>query len=227
MKTTLIFLALLFFSILAQSQIVWNASFTTFTKADGTDPNIPSNQDQINTDVAITRGRNGGGLYNAVSQTSALQNSNPAGTEWAVGSAVDFADFTFTDFRSAVGRPRSAPGQSLVMHLIAADIYIDVTFNSWSQGNGNGGFSYTRATAPATAAINDSNSLIGMYPNPTTSVLKVGSKNPSDEYSVYDIAGRLLLNGKLDNNSTVDVSSLDTGLFIINVTGSSATFVKQ
>ena len=38
------------------------------------------------------------------------------------------------------------PGTALVLHLIDENIYIDVTFLSWSSGDSGGGFSYERTT---------------------------------------------------------------------------------
>ena len=43
-------------------------------------------------------------------------------------------------------------GENMVLYLIEENIYIDIKFTSWSEGNGDGegsggGFSYERSTA--------------------------------------------------------------------------------
>ena len=52
---------------------------------------------------------------------------------------------TFTNFRSAVGKPKDVVGKNLVMHLIDDNIYLSVKFTSWSEGQ-KGGFAYDRST---------------------------------------------------------------------------------
>ena len=122
---------------------IWDGPDFTFTKADGANPNTA--RDVLTDNVIITRGNNGGQIYNAVSESEASQSSSPAGTEWAEGSIDDIANLTFRPFRSAVGRPRDVVGKNLVLHLIEDDIYVSVRFTSWARQRG-GGFSYIRSS---------------------------------------------------------------------------------
>jgi len=73
--------------------------------------------------------------------------STPSNTEWAYGSAADWESL---DFKPWLGwhdwDPPSTVGQPAVLHLIAEDVYLDITFESWTSGGNGGGFSYTRAT---------------------------------------------------------------------------------
>ncbi len=127
---------------------IWSGQDMTFTKANNTNPADEANQDRIAATVWITRGISGGGLYNAFSETEDNETTSPAGTEWASGISANLSQLTFTSFRDAIeGGPKNAPGQDLVLHLIAEDVYVDVRFNTWAQGNNSrGGFSYTRST---------------------------------------------------------------------------------
>ncbi|NQX81161.1 MAG: hypothetical protein HRT66_04075 [Flavobacteriaceae bacterium] len=48
--------------------------------------------------------------------------------------------------------PTMVVGENMVLYLIEENIYIDIKFTSWSEGNGDGegsggGFSYERSTA--------------------------------------------------------------------------------
>ena len=55
---------------------------------------------------------------------------------------------TFEPFRTAVGDPKNVVGKNLVLHLVAEDIYLPISFTSWTVGKTNGGgFAYNRATA--------------------------------------------------------------------------------
>ncbi len=133
------------------SATIWKGSNKTFSKADGADHTQASNQDRLTSNVWITRAKNGGQIFNIAKESAANNSSSPAGTAWSVGSINNINSLTFTNFRSAVGKPKDVVGKNLVMHLIDDDIYLSVKFTSWSQGSGNGqggggGFSYERST---------------------------------------------------------------------------------
>ena len=60
-----------------------------------------------------------------------------------------------------------------------------------------------------------------IYPNPSNSTvsIKVDELNKNMNYSVVNTMGQLVLQGKLTNLvTTLNVSSLATGVYIINVT---------
>jgi len=97
-----------------------------FSKAANADPTQAANQDRISDNVWITRGNDGGQIYNAKSENVAESATSPAGTRWAVGTADNKDNLSFTAFRDAVGKPKSIVGKNLVMHLVDDDIYIDI-----------------------------------------------------------------------------------------------------
>ena len=128
---------------------IWNCPEITFTKEDGTDHTLSQNQDFFTENVIITRTTTGGQIFNFANNDSPLDANNvPSGVEWAIGRTDDLPNLTFGGFREIIGRPRvNIVGLELVMHLIEDDIFLNITFTSWSRGNnGRGGFSYTRAT---------------------------------------------------------------------------------
>ena len=127
------------------SATTWNGEKVTFTKIDGADPTDEANQDRINAEVWITRGNNGGQIYNAKSETDSSKYSSPSGTEWSVGTTDDISSLVFNNFRTAVSKPKDVVGKDLVLHLIEDDIYLDIKFTSWSQGQ-KGGFAYQRSS---------------------------------------------------------------------------------
>ena len=135
------------------NKTVWNDSEITFTKQDGSNPNDESNQDRITDNVWITRGNDGGQIYNIAIESSANKDSSPKETMWAVGTldnidnimSSNISGGSFKPFRSAVGKPKDVVGKDLIMYSIKDEIYMSVKFISWSEGRA-GGFSYKRST---------------------------------------------------------------------------------
>ena len=144
--------------------IVWSGPSINFTKPDFADWTLPVNQDRLTDDVWLTR-RNTRPLFNIAVEEFADEATSPFDTEWAFGpfqpgnpgpiTASNFANLVFEPFASALGNSignnavLAGPG---VLHLISNDIYLDIKFESWTQGGGGGGFSYTRST-PVEAPI--------------------------------------------------------------------------
>ncbi len=124
---------------------IWTGSKTQFVKDDGGDPTDQSNQDRLTDKVWITRGNEGGQIYNIAVENSFDKNASPAGTQWAIGTTSDLQSLTFANFRSAVEDPKAVVGKDLVLFLVEDNIYVDVQFTSWSTGK-DGGFSYERST---------------------------------------------------------------------------------
>tara|TARA_Y100000768_G_C23687128_1_gene545032 strand:+ start:151 stop:633 length:483 start_codon:yes stop_codon:yes gene_type:complete len=124
---------------------IWNGGKITFTKSDDSDPTKAENQDRLTSNVWITRGINGGQIYNAAKESNADKNTSPTGTKWSVGTIDEVKTLTFNNFRTAVGSPKDVVGKNLVMYLVDDKIYLSVKFSSWGQGKGKG-FSYERST---------------------------------------------------------------------------------
>ena len=126
------------------AQTVWTGPTITFTKPNGANWNLPENQDRMTDNVWITRA-NYGGIFN-IAQEAYYTGISPIDTEWAYGSAEDYEDLTFAPWVVWNGSyPPGMVGDEAVVHLITDDIYIDITFLSWSCC-GAGGFSYVRTT---------------------------------------------------------------------------------
>ena len=124
---------------------IWTGSLLTFEKADYADPADPTSQDAITDLVVLTRG-DSNSLFNVVIEESAT-SSSPLGTEWARGTTAKLDGLKFDTLKGAMNNQMSnLPGTALVLHLIDENIYIDVTFLSWSSGDSGGGFSYERNT---------------------------------------------------------------------------------
>ena len=125
--------------------VLWEGSIKTFSKANGANPTLASNQDRLTSGVWITRGNNGGQIFNAAVSSSANKTNSPVGTQWAIGTLAEINSLSFKKFRAAVTNPKNIVGVNLVVYLTEEDIYLSLKFTSWSGGK-QGGFSYERST---------------------------------------------------------------------------------
>ena len=102
--------------------------------------------DMLTAHVWIARGAYLG-IYNAKTETSFTHYLSPADTEWADGSATNYANLSFTDWndwtKTIHNGPPNTIGIPAVVHLISEDIYLDITFTGWSVG---GYYAYVRTT---------------------------------------------------------------------------------
>jgi hypothetical protein len=139
----------------AQAATVWSGPPIEFSKAAFADPTDPASQDLILPGVAITRGASQG-LYNAALESS-YSSLSPLDTEWAWPtnnpgkeiSASNFADLVFEPWVVAHRRsPTGVIGLPGVLHIVSADVYLDIEMLAWGVTPGSGGsFAYRRATA--------------------------------------------------------------------------------
>jgi hypothetical protein len=142
--------------------ILWNGANTNFTQT-GVPAGSPPAAD-ILIKGAVSLARNGNHwLYNTNVDLTGAGGGTPTDTEWAfvtgpINSVNDATGLSYESFDSLrtgdlsgvlLGIPAHPGSVHLVMHLIAEDIYIPVSFTAWPHGGGF--FGYTRATAPAVA----------------------------------------------------------------------------
>ncbi len=133
---------------------VWQGTPIIFEKANNADWNLELNQDRITDHIWITRANNRF-IYNIAQEElgqtgcdTGSPNMLPADTEWASGTIAEGINSLAFDKLLVINdcNPSSMVNQSFVLHLITDNIYIDVTFLSWTSGGGGGGFSYERST---------------------------------------------------------------------------------
>lgn len=76
----------------------------------------------------------------------------------------------------------------------------------------------------------DDNSItkFSIYPNPTGNTLHFkGVFSENFKISVYDILGKNVLNTSLESNNTLDVSKLNSGIYIIKFNDNNFKFIKE
>lgn len=229
----------LLFMLLASSLVVaqttWNGPTMTFTKADNANPALAANQDQITSNVWLTRG-NDNVLFNFVSQTAAPSSgyNSPLDTEWAEGTTANFEQLTFTDFKTSA--PLGSNGKrkvteminkDYVLHLITDNIYIDIKITSWTSGQAGGGFSYQRSTDPSLSIEDNNKPVLSVYPNPSTSFLRVSGLNTAEPYRLYSILGVEIQSGIISSDQEIDIDALQTGMYMLRIADTALPFIKN
>ena len=67
-----------------------------------------------------------------------------------------------------------------------------------------------------------------LYPNPANEVLTIANLNQEYQYEIYDTLGKLLQKGSFVNQQeSIDVSSLKSGLYVIKMNDSEGKNVQK
>lgn len=73
--------------------------------------------------------------------------------------------------------------------------------------------------------VNDYLEKIILYPNPTSTLLNVDNSFIVEQYQIFDISGKIVLNG---NSNTIDVSMLKKGMYFIKLNNNQTVkFIKE
>lgn len=229
LKTILAFCLLL--TSYLEAQTIWTGTTTTFTKANSADWTLANNQDELTSNVTLTR-QNNMSIYN-VSQESAATTSclfNPADTEWAFGTTANLGTLTFGGFMDTNEcNPPTIVNQNMVLHLITDNIYIDIKFTSWSSGGSGGGFSYERSTEQS-LGINEIEleNTIKLFPNPSTEFIKVSGLTENESFTIFNILGAEIKSGIISNNEQIEIRNLKNGLYFLKfINGNIIKFIKK
>ncbi len=93
--------------------------------------------------------------------------------------------------------------------------------NSLLATGGNIGFGTTNNFFNGTLSVNDfSSESIGLFPNPSSSVITIKSNSLPDSYSIYNTLGQVLRTSqvKSDADLSVNIEDLNYGLYFIKLT---------
>jgi hypothetical protein len=145
-RTLVLLAAVMLFGLPSQGQTIWDFGSLSFSNSGGVGTDVISAQ------TSLTRGPTQP-VFNSACEPGPIQSCswNPCNTEWAYGVIANWNTLTYGNLYTVNGcSPPSMVGQSMVCHLIAENIYLQITWNSWGAG-GSGGFSYTRTTGPSVA----------------------------------------------------------------------------
>lgn len=136
-----LFIVLFFvsFSFASVAQTIWNTGNVNFSQT------AAGQYDAITPQTHLGRTTV---LNNFVCQNVSGGQScsfNVCNTQWAYGSIANWNTLTYNNLYTVNGcTPPDMIGRPMVLHLLSENIYLQVTFNSWTAGSPS--FSYTRTT---------------------------------------------------------------------------------
>ena len=69
---------------------------------------------------------------------------------------------------------------------------------------------------------------LAVFPNPAISELHIKSDFPkTTHYTIFNTSGQIVMQGYLSENATINVASMASGIYFLNISGQTAQFVKQ
>ena len=213
------------------AQTLWTGPKITFAKTDYADWTQEANQDRITNNVWITR-KDTESIFNIMTESGYQTAVSPQDTEWAFGKIDDgISTLTFKPFSvllsDGIGNwILSHP--NYVLHLITDDIYIDVSFISWTNGGNGGGFSYERST-PAPLGIDKINlKHVTIFPNPVRDLINIKELKTNEPYKIISLLGKVIQEGKVDRGRQIRVDKLGKGIYFLKLKNKDAVkLIKQ
>jgi hypothetical protein len=95
-------------------------------------------------------------------------------------------------------------------------IAIDAEDNKWFGTNGGGVSKLTDGSTGIITIINENH--LNLYPNPVQNVLNINLSGKTEVLQVFDISGKYLLQKQItENNTSLDVSYLENGIYVVRV----------
>ena len=73
-----------------------------------------------------------------------------------------------------------------------------------------------------------SEAAFSIYPNPANNILNIISENANELITISDISGKIVYSEKTsDKQSSINISQLSAGMYIIRIGSKTAKFVKE
>lgn len=73
----------------------------------------------------------------------------------------------------------------------------------------------------------DATTKITLYPNPATNSIQLKGLNKHVNYEVYSILGKQVLKGRVGEFDTINISELQTGVYMIKIEDTTLKFIKR
>lgn len=68
---------------------------------------------------------------------------------------------------------------------------------------------------------------VKIYPNPASDFLIIEDTKVNSGFQIFNIEGKFIQNGQIDSNSSINVSHLEKGAYILKINGQSIKFLKK
>ncbi|MGI6718242.1 MAG: DUF4465 domain-containing protein [Bacteroidales bacterium] len=123
---------------------------------------------------------------------------------YEINSITNDVDFTISLNEKLLFVKRNNPNQSestIVIRATSNGKYIDFIID---------------VIAEETIGIVSNNITVKVFPNPASNFITIENIFNCN-YIIYNNIGQVVLNGKLDNNNTIDIQNLDMGIYVIKI----------
>ncbi|MDZ4752574.1 MAG: T9SS type A sorting domain-containing protein [Flavobacteriales bacterium] len=130
-----------------------------------------------------------------------------------------------TDFLKLFEFQSEVTGYSPSAGLLMIDNFV---YGASLYGAENGGGLLFKFQYQPQIAVNDSNfTTIDVYPNPANDFISIQGIASSALITVVDITGKIVLNANVVQNRTLNISSLDAGIYMISITQDGINVTKK
>ena len=170
----------------------------------------------------------------------------PAGTTIPANSyVVVWADKDLTQAGFHTDFKLGASGETIYLSDVSMTILDEITYPTQTTDisygrypNGTGPYqvmypTFGATNSSSTAEIEEKieiNQSINIYPNPVNDLFTIELINSTDDYSdfiILDIQGKVVCNGMISNNLTVDASSWNSGIYFVKVGATTIKLIVQ
>lgn len=110
----------------------------------------------------------------------------------------------------------------------------DLSLGTWidTSGfcNGNGSLTLTGDVQSYTLSLTpfETQSKLKLFPNPSINYVQVSGLTKTENYSIYNVLGTEVNNGKISNTETIDTSNLTNGLYFLKLESENILkFIKE
>jgi hypothetical protein len=85
-----------------------------------------------------------------------------------------------------------------------------------------------QVTQGSLSAEDFSNVQVSIFPNPTSNSIQIVGLNSTESYTIHDVMGRILLNGILPSNNTINLENFTNGNYYLKLSnGLTYTILKK
>jgi hypothetical protein len=122
------------------------------------------------------------------------------------------------------------PGLTHEIFSFRDTIYLSVNeidgFDTGGLAKWIGGNMLVECGEPINAHETELNS-IGLYPNPASDLLNINTREGHSELKIFDTLGQLLLTKNINTQSSIDVSQLKAGIYLLSIESENGKVVKR
>ena len=76
-------------------------------------------------------------------------------------------------------------------------------------------------------AVDENEVAFGIYPNPVENVMNINTNAASYEYQLINRIGQVVISGKAEGNTKINVSEMNNGVYFLKVVANGNTSIEK